>query len=379
MARNGSGTYALATGNPVVTGTSISSTWANNTLNDLASAVTQSISNDGQTPITANLPMTGFKHTNVANATARTEYCAAGQAQDNTFDWLTLVAGTDTITATAAIGLASYAAGQCFRFVSAGANTTTTVTLNLNSLGAKAVTKNGSTALAVGDIPSGCVVEVVYDGTRFQLVGVAVNYAVTATTATNIAGGASGSVPYQTASGTTTLLAKGTNGQVMTLAAGVPSWATLAALTSGTTQPSTSGSSIDFISIPSWVKRITVNFSGVSTTGTAFPAVQIGTGGVLETTNYVGCTQRGTSFTPYSSGFAIDNAAGAAYSISGSMTLSLLDSATNTWACSGVFGLSGITFTSNAGGHKALAGVLDKVSVVTTDAFDAGLINILYE
>lgn len=237
MARNGSGTYALASGNPVVTSTSISSTWANNTLNDVASALTQSVSNDGQTPITANLPMTGFKHTNVANATARTEYCAAGQAQDNTFDWLTSVAGTDTITASAAIGLASYAAGQCFRFVSAGANTGTSVTLNLNSLGAKAVTKNGSTALAIGDIPSGAVVEVVYDGTRFQLVGTAVNYATSAgtatsatsatsaTTATNIAGGAAGSLPYQSGAGTTALLAVGTNGYVLTLAAGVPSWA----------------------------------------------------------------------------------------------------------------------------------------------------------
>lgn len=239
MARNGSGTYALASGNPVVTGTSISSTWANNTLNDVASALTQSVSNDGQTPITANLPMTGFKHTNVANAAARTEYCAAGQAQDNTFDWLTSVAGTDTITASAAIGLAAYAAGQTFRFVAAGANTTTSVTLNLNSLGAKAVTKNGSTALAVGDIPSGCVVEVVYDGTRFQLVGVAVNYATTAgtatsatsatsattaTTATNIASGAAGSVPYQSGAGTTAMLAAGTNGQILTLAAGVPAW-----------------------------------------------------------------------------------------------------------------------------------------------------------
>lgn len=49
--------------------------------------------------------------------------------------------------------------------------------------------------------------------------------AATATTATNIAGGAAGSVPYQTSSGTTTLLAKGTDGQVLTLASGVPTWA----------------------------------------------------------------------------------------------------------------------------------------------------------
>ena len=55
MSRNGSGTYNLPAGNPVVTGTTISSTWANNTLTDLATAITGSIAADGQTPITGAL------------------------------------------------------------------------------------------------------------------------------------------------------------------------------------------------------------------------------------------------------------------------------------------------------------------------------------
>jgi hypothetical protein len=50
--------------------------------------------------------------------------------------------------------------------------------------------------------------------------------ATSATTATNLAGGASGSLPYQSAPSTTTFLAAGSNGQVLTLASGVPSWAT---------------------------------------------------------------------------------------------------------------------------------------------------------
>jgi hypothetical protein len=183
--RNGSGSYSLPSGNPVNNGTTIDPTWANTTLTDIATALTQSISQDGQTPITNNLPMTGFKHTNVANAQSRNEYASAAQCQDNTFDWLTAVSGTDTITASTAIVMGAYAAGQCFRFVSSGANTTTSVTLNLNGIGAKAITKNGSTALAVGDIPSGAVVEVVYDGTRFQLVGTSVNHASTADSATS--------------------------------------------------------------------------------------------------------------------------------------------------------------------------------------------------
>ena len=52
MSRNGSGVYSLPAGNPVVTGTTISSTWANNTLTDMATAITGSIASDGQTPIT---------------------------------------------------------------------------------------------------------------------------------------------------------------------------------------------------------------------------------------------------------------------------------------------------------------------------------------
>lgn len=57
MSRNGSGTYNLPAGNPVITGTTISSTWANNTLSDIASALTGSVASDGQTAMTGNLQM----------------------------------------------------------------------------------------------------------------------------------------------------------------------------------------------------------------------------------------------------------------------------------------------------------------------------------
>ena len=57
MSRNGSGTYSLPAGNPVVTGTTISSTWANNTLNDIATALTGSVAADGQTTMSGNLNM----------------------------------------------------------------------------------------------------------------------------------------------------------------------------------------------------------------------------------------------------------------------------------------------------------------------------------
>jgi hypothetical protein len=67
MSRNGSGVYSLPAGNPVVTGTTISSTTMNNTLNDIASALTGSLSADGQTPLSGNLNANSNKIVNLTN------------------------------------------------------------------------------------------------------------------------------------------------------------------------------------------------------------------------------------------------------------------------------------------------------------------------
>ena len=72
MSRNGSGSYSLPAGNPVVTGTTISRTWANTTLNDIASALTGSVASDGQTPMTGSLAMGGNNITNAGTITAVT-------------------------------------------------------------------------------------------------------------------------------------------------------------------------------------------------------------------------------------------------------------------------------------------------------------------
>lgn len=168
MARNGAGTYTLPAGNPVTTGTTISSSWANNTLNDIASGLTTSLAYDGQTAPVANLPMATYAHTGVGNATVRTMYAAAGQVQDGTFQYLTSVAGTNSITATAPISMTALAAGQVFRFIAAATNTSG-VTLNINSIGVKSITKNGTTALSANDILINAAITVIYDGTQFQL------------------------------------------------------------------------------------------------------------------------------------------------------------------------------------------------------------------
>jgi len=80
MSRNGSGIYNLPTGNPVVTGTTITSNWANTTLSDISTALTGSVASDGQTPITGNLQMGGNKVTGMANGTALTDAATVGQA-----------------------------------------------------------------------------------------------------------------------------------------------------------------------------------------------------------------------------------------------------------------------------------------------------------
>jgi len=84
MPFNGSGTFSLVAGNPVVTGTVISSTVQNNTTSDFATAFTNCVTRDGQSAALANLPMGGFKHTGAAVATAANQYLTYGQALNGT-------------------------------------------------------------------------------------------------------------------------------------------------------------------------------------------------------------------------------------------------------------------------------------------------------
>ncbi len=73
MSRNGNGTYNLPAGNPVSSGSVITTTWANTTLSDIATALTGSIASDGQTPVTGNLNMAGNKVSNLGAGTLATD------------------------------------------------------------------------------------------------------------------------------------------------------------------------------------------------------------------------------------------------------------------------------------------------------------------
>jgi len=152
-------------------------------------------------------------------------------------------------------------------------------------------------------------------------------------------------------------------------------------ITSGTSQASTSGTSIDFTSIPSWVKRITVMFSGVSTSGTSNIQIQLGSGS-FTTSGYLGgfATVGGTAGS-MSAGYLVANNVLAANLHFGSILITNITS--NTWAEFGnIANSSGSNAVTVSGGSIALGGTLDRVRITTvngTDTFDAGSINILYE
>lgn len=171
MPFNGAGTFTLVAGNPVVTGTTISSTWANNTLSDIANnGLTNCLTKDGQQTPTANIPMGNFRITGLGDAVNLTDAPTVRQVQNGAFSTLSGVTGTDTIAGSATPSIIAYTAGQTFDFIATAANTTNAVTLNVNGLGAKSVTKFGANALAAGDIQNGQSVRVRYDGTQFQMI-----------------------------------------------------------------------------------------------------------------------------------------------------------------------------------------------------------------
>ena len=153
------------------------------------------------------------------------------------------------------------------------------------------------------------------------------------------------------------------------------------AFVAGTAVASTSGTSIDFTTIPSWVKRITVMLNGVSTNGSSSPMVQLGAGSV-DATGYA-CTSSSiggsTGTTAYTTGFTVRSGNSSA-ALLGSFVITNINS--NNWVCTATFGDTGTTNCYVVGGSKALSGVLDRVRITTvngTDAFDAGVVNILYE
>jgi hypothetical protein len=150
----------------------------------------------------------------------------------------------------------------------------------------------------------------------------------------------------------------------------------------GTTVATTSGTSVDFTGIPSWAKRITVMFSGVSLSGTSSLLVQLGAGS-NEITGYVSTGQTltggvgGANQSSTAGMIIVDGAA--ANVMTGHMILTHIGS--NVWVSSHALRATTVASVFGAG-DKTLSGTLDRVRITTvngTDTFDAGSVNILYE
>lgn len=154
-------------------------------------------------------------------------------------------------------------------------------------------------------------------------------------------------------------------------------------IVSGTAQASTSGTAIDFTGIPSWAKRITVMFNGVSTNGASAVQVQLGSGS-FAVTGYASSAAiaGGASYAAglqSTTGFLLTPARSASDVTYGVMTVQNVSG--NTWVSSTASGVNN-AFGNFGGGSVTLSGTLDRVRITTvngTDAFDAGSINILYE
>jgi hypothetical protein len=145
----------------------------------------------------------------------------------------------------------------------------------------------------------------------------------------------------------------------------------------------TTNTSLDFTSIPSWVKRVTVVFNGVSTNGTSYYLVQLGTSGGVALSGYISTSNtvnqaNGTAGSNNTSGFLLGNGL-ATQTVSGHMNITTLGS--NVWVSSHLCKIS-TTNLQLGGGDVTLSGTLDRVRITTvngTDTFDAGSINIMYE
>jgi hypothetical protein len=154
-------------------------------------------------------------------------------------------------------------------------------------------------------------------------------------------------------------------------------------LQSATAVASTSGTSIDFTSIPSWVKRVTVVFNSVSTNGTSLVQVQLGSGSV-DAASYTGSAVNLDSAiggSANSTGFLLMDSVAAPSTFMGIATIVLLGSNLWVFSSNGTLGSASQSNTVSAG-VKTLSGTLDRVRITTvggTDTFDAGSINILYE
>lgn len=135
---------------------------------DIGTAMNAVLKRDGGNTAASDIPMGGYKFTNVAAATARDQFSRVAEVQDSTYMWCGTAGGTgNAITLTPTPAITAYVAGQVFRFVASASNTGP-VTVAVSGLAAQDI-EIGGAALATGAIESGKIYQIIYDGTDFQI------------------------------------------------------------------------------------------------------------------------------------------------------------------------------------------------------------------
>lgn len=216
---------------------------------------------------------------------------------------------------------------------------------------------------------SAWITEGVIDPAGFQVGGV-----------TQIANGGTGATTASTALAALLPSQTGNAGKALVTSGSAASWS--AVINSGTAVASTSGTSIDFTGIPSWVKRVTVMFNGVSTNGTSNYQLQVGSGSLV-TTGYAATSTSGASgvtTATATTGHLVATQIAAAALFNGHCVLTNVSG--NIWVGSSLLLSTGSAGYAMGASNIALSGTLDRLRITTvsgTDTFDSGSINILYE
>ena len=171
---------------------------------------------------------------------------------------------------------------------------------------------------------------------------------------------------------------------LVTDGSGALSFASRSRLVLGTSVASTSGISISFTSLPTWVRKITFMLLGVSTNGTANFLFRLSTGAVFASSGYVSNNQSlqggvSSAATSSTNGFIITQSLATRVTTG---TYQFVNYSGNEWVGTGVFAYEDVVAGSFGAGRISLGGVLDGVQIATSngsDTFDAGAVNIIYE
>jgi hypothetical protein len=437
MARDGSGNYNRAVA-PYVAGTTITAATVNSEMEDIATALTGSLSRDGQSPPTANIPMGGFRLTGLGNAIANTDAAALGQvtsyalakAGDTATGALGVIAGTAAAPGVFVVGdtntglfqpaadmLAVTVGGaEVARFGANGlqsaspwvdlASAATTdlgaqTTDNLRITGTTTITSFGTAANGVTrNLRFAAALTLTHNATSLILPGGANITTAAGDTAIAISLG-SGNwvvVNYMPAGGYARAGAAAGSGLILAtarllgrLAAGtgaieeIPIANPVAAFSIGInrgTEQVISGTpvNVDFLNIPAGVRQIVVGLSNVGTNGTSPVIIQLGSGSFLTSGYFAGSTRFGASTLSginITAGIAGWNHFSAADAIHGLIDL---NATTNLiWGAHGG-GYVSSTDRWSTGGSVTLSGTLARLRITTvngTDTFDAGgIINV---